>query len=152
MAKTTEILVKDLLKPSRTIARETDIRSALRLFTDEGEDVLSVVDEDGRLIGSVSEGSFIRLIKQEPITAMVNPAWYDSIDEQTGARPVDSIMAKDITTLRGCDDIATALKVMCASGSRLLHVVDSEGRLQGIIRMKAIFDRLLMMQPETIDE
>lgn len=143
MVKITEILVIGLIKPARIIPRETRICDALHLMKSENTDLLSVVDERHVLIGAVTESSFIKLVKHEPASLIGDPVWFDSIDPEAGKQPVGSIMTTNITTIKQDDNIGTALKVMNAAGYRLLHVVDSEGKLLGITRISDIFEKLL---------
>ena len=143
MAKTTETLVMDLMSPAKTITKDTEINDAIRLMKSGKYYIISVVDDNQRLIGAVSETSLIKLVKHEPTTPIGDAVWFDYIEPDAGRQTVESIMTTNITTIRPNEDIATALKVMNSASYRLLHVVDSEGKLLGIIGIKEIFERFL---------
>lgn len=143
MVKIADMLVADLMKSARTINRDMKISDALGLMKSEKIDFLSVVDEKHMLIGAVSENNFIRLVKHDSPSIMGGPIWFDSIEPDAGKQPVKTIMTTGVTTISPNENIATALKVMNASSYKLLHVVDSGGKLLGIVRMKDIFENLL---------
>ncbi|MFH1237037.1 MAG: CBS domain-containing protein [Candidatus Aenigmatarchaeota archaeon] len=142
MVKTTEIVVIDLMKPAKTVMKDMDIHKALHMMRTENIDLLSVVDDKHTLIGAVSEANMLKLVKQDP-PSLGDPVWYDSLEHDAGNKPIETIMTRGITTIGTNDTAATALKVMSATGYKLLHVVGPAGRLLGIIRMKDIIDKLL---------
>jgi predicted transcriptional regulator len=142
MPKTTDVLVMDLMRPAKTISKDTEIMEAIQIMRTEAE-MLSVVDVKLKLIGAVSEYNLIKIVKHEPSSPMGDPVWFDEIDPETGRQPVDTIMTRDITTIKPNETVKTALKVMNSVNYRILHVVDSDGKLLGIIRMNDIFDKLL---------
>lgn len=143
MAEITEILVAGLMKPARTIPKETSIRDALRIMKSENTGLLSIVDEKNILIGAVTVYNFMKLVKHEPASPVGDPVWFDSIDPDAGGQPVEGIMTTNITTVKRDDNIGVVLRVMNATGYKLLHVVDSDGRLLGVVRMGDIFENLL---------
>jgi predicted transcriptional regulator len=143
MPKISDIAVHSLIRPSRLIPKGMEISEALRLFREEKADFLSVVDGDDRLIGAVSENSFMKLVRHDSPSPMGDAVWSDHIEPHAGKQPVEAIMTRDITTIGPHEDLAAALKVMSSSYYKLLHVVDHEGKLMGVIRMHDIFERLL---------
>ncbi|MBN2330287.1 MAG: CBS domain-containing protein [Candidatus Aenigmarchaeota archaeon] len=143
MMKTGEVFVKDLMKPARTISSDMPISEALPLLKKTELGFLSVIDENGKLIGAVCESSFMRLVKHTPNSPLEEPVWYDSLEPDEGKKPVEAIMTTNITTARPDDDVRTALKVMSSAGYRFIHVVDSDGRLLGVMRLCDVFEKLL---------
>ena len=143
MVKTTEMLVEDMMKPANTIKKGTEITEAVHLLKSKSIEFLSVVDEEHRLLGVVSENSLIKLVKHEPSSPVGDPVWFDSIEGEAGKRTVETIMTTNITTIKPKDDIATTLKVMDSVDYKLIHVVDPDGRLLGTVRMREIFEKIL---------
>ena len=141
--RTTGMAVIDLMSPAKVVQRDMQLGKALDVLKAGKADILSVVDERQVLIGAVSETSFVRLIKHTPSSPLGDPVWYDSLEPGTSLKPVESIMTTNITTVRPNDSIDTALKVMNSAGYYLVHVVDSEGRLLGVLGIKDIFEKLL---------
>ena len=141
--KISEIKVSELVRPARTIGKDTVVSEALKMIGKECSDMLSVVDEDGKLIGAVSEANFMKLAKHEPSSLIGDPIWFDSVSPDAGKQLIGSIMTANVTTISPDESIDTALKVMNANNYRLLHVVGQDGKLLGTVRIKDMFGRLL---------
>jgi CBS domain-containing protein len=143
MPKTTELLVMDVMKQATIVPRDIPISRALDMMRRGGDDFLTVVDENHKLTGALSENNLIRLLRHQPPLARGDAVWYDSLGPEAGAQPVESIMTTNIVTIRANETLATALKVMNSASYRLLHVVDRENLLLGVVRMRDIVARLL---------
>lgn len=137
------VRVSDVMEPACIISKETPIAAALQLMREKNTDLFSVVDEKGRLIGALSEANLIQLVKHEPPAGRIDPVWFDEVGHEAGTQPVEAIMMTNITTITPDDHAGTAVKVMNAAGYRLLHVVDADQTLLGIVRMRAIVERLV---------
>jgi predicted transcriptional regulator len=142
MRKTTEMIVSEFIRPATVIKKETEIGEALNTMREKGVEFLSVVDEHHKLIGCVNDVCFMRLIKQAA-SVMGDPVWYDSIDPETAKQSVEKIMTTNISTVRKDDNLDTAFKVMDSVGYKLLHVIDGEGKLLGIVTIREMFHKLL---------
>jgi predicted transcriptional regulator len=142
MKKTTEMAVRDFIRPAVVIKQDMEIGAALRTMREKGVEFLSVVDEHHKLIGCVNDVSFMRLVKQTP-SAMSDPVWYDCIDSGTANLPVEKIMTANISTVSPEQSIDNAFKIMDSVGYKLLHVVDSEGKLLGVVTIREIFHKIL---------
>ncbi|MEM5871239.1 MAG: CBS domain-containing protein [Candidatus Aenigmatarchaeota archaeon] len=141
--KTTSTLVNEIIKPARTIKKETTIVEVIKIMKDEKLDLISVVDENQKLIGAVTENNFIKLVKHDPPTPFGDPIWFDMVEESVGKKSVETIMTTNITTISPNDTLDAALKVMSSSSYKILHVVDNTGKLLGIITLRDIFEKLL---------
>jgi len=145
MAKTTEISVSELIKPAKTITKDVEISKVIHMMRTEGMDFLSVVDESQKIIGAVSESNLIKLVKHDSPSLIGDPVWFDSVEKEIGKKPVETIMTIGITTIQPHEKLSTALRIMDSSGYRLLHVVDKDGKLLGIVRMRDIAEKLLFL-------
>jgi len=143
MVNIKEVRVIDMMKPARTVGRDMPIAEALKLMKAEKLDFLSITDDNNRLIGAISENNFIRIVRHDSFSPMGDPLWFSSVEPEAGARPISTIMTNDITTIKPNEDISTALRVMSSVGYKLLHVVDSDGKLMGIVRIKDMFEKFL---------
>ncbi len=135
--------VIDFMKPATTISTDVEIYKALELLKKTDSGFLSVVDDSHMLIGAVSENNFIRLVRHTPNSPLEDYVWYDEISPEDVKKPVGDIMTANITTVRPNDDIKTTLKVMNSGGYRMIHVVDSDGKLLGVVRLTDIFEKML---------
>jgi CBS-domain-containing membrane protein len=143
MARLAEIIVRDLMRLACTVGNDTEISEAIRIMKAQNTDFLSVVDEKFRLIGAVGEHNLLRLVKHGSSTPMGDVVWFDSVEPEEGKRPIQTIMTTDISTISLDDNIKTVLHVMDSVGYRILHVVDSDRKLLGIVRMRDVFEKIL---------
>jgi predicted transcriptional regulator len=142
MKKTTEMAVREFVRPAVTIKQDTEIGAALHVMREKGVEFLSVVDEHHKLIGCVNDVSFMHLVKQTP-SAMSDPVWYDCIDPCTAKLPVEKIMTTNISTVSPDQSIDSAFKIMDSVGYKLLHVVEGDGKLVGVVTIREIFHKIL---------
>lgn len=142
MKKTTEMAVRDFMRPAVTIKRDTEIAAALNMMREKGVEFLSVVDEHHKLVGCLNDACLMRLVKQTP-SAMSDPVWYDCFDSETAKMPVEKIMTTSISTVEPEQSIDSAFKIMDSVGYKLLHVVGSDGKLLGVVTLREIFHRML---------
>ena len=134
--KLSQLLVRDVMLPGTLISKGTSISEAVQMLEDH--ELLSVVDQDGKLVGAFNESSLFKLVKHEP-SLIGDPLWFDHIDPKIGQQPVESIMTTKISTVSLKDNLASSIKVMNSMGYRAIHVVDSQYRLLGVVRMRDIF-------------
>ncbi len=80
-----------------------------------------VVAGEGRLVGMVTKGDLLRVLK----AGLGDPGvWRE---------PVSRWMAHGVLALRPKDSIETAVSLMVDSGLRSLPVIDDEGKVVGIV-------------------
>lgn len=100
-----------------TIRPEQTIREAIALLARHNVGALVAVDESGRPAGIISERDIVRAAAG---------------DEALFARPVGSIMTRDLITGLPQDDLGSVAKTMTEKHIRHLPVVD-QGKLVGIV-------------------
>jgi len=143
MVKTTEIFVKDVMKPAITVPEDMKIIEMLDFIDKRKFSILLVVDKDNVLIGFVSEQDLIKLVKPEPLSPIAGSVWFDTIEKSQGSRTVKEIMDTKIISISPNDTIDSALKMMNNYRVRVLPVIDSENKILGVIRLRDIFEKLL---------
>lgn len=141
MVRIKDLKVSDAMDAATTIPRKAPIKEALSMLK-SSPGIMAVVDERGRIMGTVSERSFIKLVKHQTSFPMSDAIWFDTLDEGRLNHPVDSIMNTRITTVKPSDDALTALKLMNTTRARFLHVADRDGKVLGIIRIGTIIRKL----------
>lgn len=109
-----------------------------------------VVDKDGKLVGIISEGDIMRLIEvHSPHINLILPAPLDLIElpvrmkyemdeiaedmNKAASLLIGEIMTKKMITIGPDDDIADAAQLMDTHDVKRLPVVDSDGKMVGII-------------------
>lgn len=80
-----------------------------------------IVTREGRLVGMITKGDLLRVA----LAAFTDPGVW--------SQPVSSWMAHGVLALRAEDSLRTAMEHMVTTGLRSLPVIDSDGRLIGML-------------------
>jgi CBS domain-containing protein len=143
-------VVKDVMSTQPiSVTRDSSFKElAARLF-EFGVSGFPVVDDDGKVIGVVSEADMLAKEAlededhglRETVAAIVHRT-----EHRKGAGvTADDLMTSPAVTVTAEDTVAHAAAVMYTRGLKRLPVVDAAGRLVGIISrvdVLAVFDRL----------
>ena len=128
-------LVKDLMTPGPlTVPPDATIDAAARLMETRRIRHVPVVDEEGRLLGLVSQRDLLRA------------AWKLSTDgDPTSWReaPLSDVMRTDVETAQPSDTAVDAARRILSSRRSCLPVVDGENRLVGILTESDYVRRVL---------
>jgi len=117
-----------------TASPETTFQEAVRLLEDNRISGLPVIDRDGKLVGIVSEADLLNKAEKRQPDAYVLESRRHRLDRsRASALDVASAMSRDIVSVLPDSPIALAAREMHARGFKRLPVVDSEGRLVGIV-------------------
>lgn len=96
----------------------TPIRKAIEVIDEAGVQIALVVDDEGRLLGTITDGDVRRGIIQG----------CDLAD------PVDSIMNRGPTTAKASTNDAAVRRIMRERGIRSVPILDDDGRVVGLRR------------------
>ncbi|MCH8899187.1 MAG: CBS domain-containing protein [Acidobacteria bacterium] len=103
------------------VSRDTGLREAARLMFRNRVSGLPITEQDGTLIGIITEADFLRL----------------EVERQEGARDqvvtVGEVMSIGVVTVRPEMEIYEAAKIMVVQEVKRLPVVDDDNRLLGVI-------------------
>ncbi|MCH7844586.1 MAG: CBS domain-containing protein [Acidobacteria bacterium] len=103
------------------VSRDTGLRDAARLMFRNRVSGLPITQQDGTLIGIITEADFLRL----------------EVERQEGARDqvvtVGEVMSIGVVTIRPEMEIYEAAKIMAVQEVKRLPVVDDDNRLLGVI-------------------
>ncbi len=123
--------VEDIMStPPITIDRNAKIRVAARLMHDNRVGSVLVVDDEGKLIGIVTERDIV-FACAEGWSADQHEVW--------------EIMTENPITIKPSDTIGVALEKMGETGVRHLPVVDDEGKPVGVVAFRDIANTILML-------
>ncbi len=121
--------------PSKPIcAAPDDPVSAVLQILKEARTGAAMVCLDGKLLGIFTERDALRFLA-------------DGTDLN---KPVASVMIKDPATLRASDTVGHAIALMSAGGFRRLPIVDSEGRILGVLKVSNILRYLVEHFPKVV--
>lgn len=155
-----------------SVRRETTLRDAARLMVEKGISGLPVTDEEGTLVGVVSEGDFLRkeVDRGDLMGRGLLGALFDNRDSLAEAETVGEVMAEELFTVSPDATLVEAARTMTTHRVKRLPVVTREGKLVGVISRRDVVSaftrpdeliedeiredilrRLLFLDPELLD-
>ena len=130
-----------------SVGRGTPLRDIIRVFKEQKVQVIPVVEESGRLAGKISLDEITSVF--QPQSAEINQLLETMpfIDTQPEAEldieyitpemgilvVADEIMSSHYLTVSPDDSIMKAYSIMRKNDTKILMVVDKEGRISGVI-------------------
>ncbi len=99
-----------------TVRPEDELRLVAALLTSRKIKGVPVVDDEGRLLGMITQADIVRALAEGNVDAKVK-----------------DYMSSPVITIREDEDILKAIRIMNERGIGRLVVVDEAGRLKGII-------------------
>jgi CBS domain-containing protein len=103
-----------------TCTVNTTVEDALKMMINSRITGMPVVDDQGIMIGILSETNMVRLFQKA-----------DKIDHEFFSQPIT--FTKQFTTIQETVPLQEVLEVMVSSKSRRLAVLDVNGKLVGIV-------------------
>jgi CBS domain-containing protein len=118
-----EIAARD----AKSLSPDADLASAAKIMWDCDCGAVPVVNEDRRVVGMVTDRDIC-------IAAATRAAVPSSI-------PVRDVMSREVASCKADDDVRNALKTMKERRIRRLPVLDSDGRLAGMLSINDLVMR-----------
>ncbi len=166
--------VRDIMTTNTISVRgDTLLKEAARIMVRNQISGLPVIDSDGRLVGIVTEGDFLRqeVSRDRPYRlSLLDALFGDSTPETPIAETVAEVMTDKVVTITPEASIGEAARLMASRNVKRLPVVGDEGVLEGIISRADIVNaftkpddiiedevrediirRLLFLDPESIE-
>jgi CBS domain-containing protein len=141
--------VRDFLRRDlSSLEKDTPLRQAIRFLEDSGLSSLPVVDEEGKVVGVISERDIIRALLPSYVDMLHSTSFLPSLDqlkkklEEIGNHPVERYMTREVVAVQPEDTDLYAADLMLRKGLKQLPVVDREGRLVGVVRRIDLLSRL----------
>jgi CBS domain-containing protein len=121
------MLVREVMtSPAVTVTPYTTAREALRLLDECRITALPVVNDDGGVVGVISEADLLALLPGVRPTAPLVLA------DDAATRRVGELMTYDAVTVRADGEVAEALELLTSTGRKSLPVVLNE-RIAGVV-------------------
>lgn len=152
---------------------DTLLKETARIMVRHQVSGMPVIDHDGRLVGIVTEGDFLRqeANRDRPYRlSLLDALFGEGEAEPSGAETVADVMTENVVTITPDASIGEAARVMTARSVKRLPVVDLEGELVGIISRADVVNaftkpddviedevredvvrRLLFLDPDTLE-
>ncbi|MCS7239689.1 MAG: CBS domain-containing protein [Candidatus Bipolaricaulota bacterium] len=141
--------VRDFVRRDLTaVERDTRVSQAIKLLENSGLSSLPVVDDEGKVVGVISERDIIRALLPEYVDMLRSPSFLPSLDRLTkklreiGDHPIERYMVKEVISVRLEDTDLYVADLMLRKGLKQLPVVDEQGRLVGVVRRIDLLSRL----------
>lgn len=147
--------VRDLMTPHViTVGTKTSLKEAARRMIDAGVSGLPVTDDDGSLVGVITEADFVKSEsgrRAEQRARLLR--WFGDGEEMPSTeRLVEDIMTSDVITLGPDADHAEAARRMRKAGIKRIPVTEDDGTLRGIISRSDILRAFARPDNEIIEE
>ena len=122
---------RDLIKeqPPITAKPDTKLLEAAKKMAAYNIGSLPVVDDQGRLLGIITERDIVRIIAEHGPQALEDP--------------VEKHMTRNPVTAHPEDPIPALAHKMLEHGIRHIPVVDEQGRLQGVVSIRRILRHIM---------
>lgn len=126
--------IVDVMTPEVDIARsDWSLKQAARAMIDAGVSGLPVIDDDGIVVGIITEADFI---ETEAGRALGRRRLFDTVFGEKKTRApstVDAVMTKSPLVVDRNTTVSEAARIMTEKNVKRLPVVDPDGRLEGIV-------------------
>lgn len=142
--KAHEVMRRDLT----SVDLDTTVSHVMYLLYQSGLSSLPVVDEDGRVVGIISERDLIRAVLPGYVDMLQSTAFLPSLDQlsrrlhEIGGEPVAEFMVRDVIAARPDDTDLHLADLMIRKGLKQIPVLDKERRLVGVVRRIDLLHRL----------
>ena len=138
--------VKEIMNPRpRTIRPETTIKGTMQRLHQQIEDCLPVVDEDGKLVGVVTESDILYALHVTPRRDMVGSTMLRQAMKQFASN-AGELMAKNPISVTPDMSIQETLNVMVEHKHRHIPVVGKNNKLVGLISLREIISLYNMVK------
>ena len=146
--------VQDIMtKKVLTVHPETTVREVAEILVSHKISGVPVVEEDGSLVGIVSEGDLMskEILPEPPAEFCILGAviYYNSLREfkdvfsRMAANTAEALMTKKVVTVKAYDDVSDVARIMRDKHIKRVPVLDDEGHLIGIVSRQDIVKMLL---------
>jgi CBS domain-containing protein len=134
-----DIKLEEIMHPAVTVAPDASQRGALKLLLENNVPGLPVVDEEGLLIGFVTDGhllasavpKYLATMEDVSFVSEAGDAWFDYF-AGSAERPVSEVMTTEVSQVElGTSEVVAAHKMVHDGVSSV--VVTDNGRAVGIV-------------------
>jgi CBS domain-containing protein len=134
--KVREIMTKDLT----AVEKDVPVRELIFILDNAEMPNMPVVDDDGKLIGFISEKDLIRAALPGYFEMLHSASFIPDMNQlstkltQIADEPLEKFMRREVHYVTEDDDDLRAADLVIRQGVKNVPVVDSEGRLVGRVR------------------
>lgn len=145
-----ELMTVDVI----TVGPDASLKEAARRMIQAGVSGLPVTNDDGTLVGVISEADFVKIEADRRGTKRARPLrWFTSNARMPESRrSVGDAMTKDVITLGPGYDHVEAARVMTDAGIKRIPITGSNNEVLGLVSRSDILRAFTRSDREIIDE
>ena len=149
-----DIRLEKIMRPVATIAPDASEREALRVLLENNVPGVPVVDEEGRLLGLVTDGhllasalpKYLSIMEDISFVSEAGDSWVHYFAEAAD-RPVSEVMTTEVSRVKlGKSEIVVAHKMVHDGVSSV--VITDKGRVAGIVNRLDLYAAIIGAKPE----
>jgi CBS domain-containing protein len=148
-----DIRLEEIMRPAVTITPDASEREALKVLLENNVPGVPVVDEEGLLVGFVTDGHLLASALPEYLKVMadvsfVSEAGDEWVDYFAGSaeKPVSEVMSTEVSQVElGTSEVVVAHKMVHDGVSSV--VVTQEGKVVGIVNRLDLFAAVIGAKP-----
>ncbi|MCS7005999.1 MAG: CBS domain-containing protein [Thermoleophilia bacterium] len=140
-----------MTREPKAVPEATSLKDVARILAEHGISGLPVVDEEGKVVGVVSEADIVgKEVGAERERSLLGRLLRGGPPPVLDARTAGEAMTAPALTITADREVAEAARTMTEQGVNRLPVVDDEGRLVGIVT-RADLVRAFLRSDEEIE-
>lgn len=148
-----DIKLEEIMQPVKTVTPSTTEREALGILIETRTPGVPVVDEEGLLMGFVTDGhllasalpDYLKIMEDVSFVSEAGDEWVDYF-AGVAERPVDEIMSTEVSSVEvGTSEVVAAHKMVREGVSSV--VVTHYGRVVGIVNRLDLFGAIVDASP-----
>jgi CBS domain-containing protein len=148
-----DIELGEIMQPVKTVTPSTTEREALAVLLESRTPGVPVVDEEGLLVGFVTDGhllssvlpAYLKVINDVSFVSEAGDEWVDYF-AGVAERPVGEVMSTEVSSVEvGTSEVVAAHKMVREGVSSV--VVTHHGRVVGIVNRLDLFGAIVDASP-----
>jgi CBS domain-containing protein len=149
-----DIKLEEIMHPAVSVTPDTSEREVLKVLLENNVPGVPVVDEEGKLVGFVSDGHLLASALPEYLKVMADVSFVSEAGDQwvdyfagSAERPVGEVMSKEVSQVElGKSDVVVAHKMVYDGVSSV--VVTDGGKVVGIVTRLDLYAAIIDIVPD----
>ena len=149
-----DIKLQEIMHPAVSVTPDTSEREVLKVLLENNVPGVPVVDEEGSLVGFVSDGHLLASALPEYLKVMADVSFVSEAGDQwvdyfaeSAERPVGEVMSKEVSQIElGKSEVVVAHKMVHDGVSSV--VVTEAGKVVGIVTRLDLYAAIIDNVPD----
>ena len=149
-----DIKLEEIMHPAITVAPDASEREALKVLLENNVPGLPVVDEEGLLVGFVTDGhllasavpKYLATMEDVSFISEAGDTWFDYVAGSV-EKPVSEIMTTNVSQIElGKSEVVAAHKMVHYGVSSV--VVTDDGKVVGLVNRLDLYAAIIGLKPD----